>query len=156
MDGPLGVEWRGATGGVEHPHGLALRFAGRYPCCQLRIRRNQHRTRARRAADFALPERARAELSSRAGRCAGGAGAHSFLEPRGMNQFPWLSILTLVPIVGACLALLAGKRRGAARAIAASTALIALGITLYLWSAFNTASGAMQFGELHTWMPALG
>ncbi|MGB7188498.1 MAG: proton-conducting transporter membrane subunit, partial [Acidobacteriaceae bacterium] len=73
-----------------------------------------------------------------------------------MNQFPWLSILTLVPIVGACLALLAGKRRNAARAVAAAAALIALAITLYLWSAFNTASGAMQFQELHAWIPALG
>ncbi len=73
-----------------------------------------------------------------------------------MNHFPWLSALTLVPIAGACLALLAGKRRGAARAIAAASALGSLAITIYLWSAFNTASGAMQFEELHAWIPALG
>ena len=73
-----------------------------------------------------------------------------------MNHFPWLSILTLVPVVGACLALLAGKRRGPARAIAAASALVSLAITIYLWTAFNTASGTMQFQELHAWMPALG
>lgn len=73
-----------------------------------------------------------------------------------MNGFPWLSVLTLVPIVGACLVLLARKNRGAARGIAAATGLVGLGITIFLWTVFNTASGAMQFQELHTWIPAIG
>ncbi|MGH9585877.1 MAG: complex I subunit 4 family protein, partial [Acidobacteriaceae bacterium] len=73
-----------------------------------------------------------------------------------MNQFPWLSVLTLVPIVGACVTLLARKHRGAARGIAAASGLVGLGITIYLWAAFNTASGAMQFQEIHTWIPAIG
>lgn len=73
-----------------------------------------------------------------------------------MNGFPWLSVLTLVPIVGACLALLTGKHRNAARGVAAATGLVGLGITIYLWTAFNTASGAMQFEEIHSWIPAIG
>jgi NADH-quinone oxidoreductase subunit M len=73
-----------------------------------------------------------------------------------MNGFPWLSILTLTPIVGACLVLLTGKHRNAARGLAAATGLVALALTLFLWRAFNAASGAMQFQERHAWVPALG
>lgn len=72
------------------------------------------------------------------------------------NGFPWLSLLTAVPLAGACLTLLAGAKREAARALAMACALVSLGITLYLWAAFHPGSGGLQFQELHAWIPALG
>jgi NADH-quinone oxidoreductase subunit M len=73
-----------------------------------------------------------------------------------MNGFPWLTLLTLVPLVGAALILISGKNRNIARAIAALTAAIALLITVLLWHRFNAASGILQFEEWHAWMRMLG
>jgi len=74
-----------------------------------------------------------------------------------MNGLPWLTLLTLTPLAGAILIFLTtGRNRSAARAIAATASVVALGLTLALWDGFNTASGALQFQERHAWIPALG
>lgn len=74
-----------------------------------------------------------------------------------MNGFPWISLLTLTPIAGAIVILVAAPRnRNGARALAAAASAIALGLTIALWHGFNAASGAMQFQERHGWIPALG
>ena len=74
-----------------------------------------------------------------------------------MSGFPWITLLTLTPLVGAILILLAaGKNRNVARGVAVAVSGIALGLTLLLWHSFNSASGALQFQERHAWISALG
>ncbi|MGB0125549.1 MAG: NADH-quinone oxidoreductase subunit M [Silvibacterium sp.] len=74
-----------------------------------------------------------------------------------MSGFPWITLLTLTPPVGAILILLtAAKNRNVAREVAVAASGIALGLTLLLWHNFNSASGALQFQERHAWIPVLG
>ncbi|MDR3735294.1 MAG: NADH-quinone oxidoreductase subunit M [Acidobacteriaceae bacterium] len=74
-----------------------------------------------------------------------------------MNGFPYISVLTAVPAVGA-LAVLAtgGRNKNVTRWLAAGFSLLALAMTLLLWHHFNGASGAMQFEERHVWVAMLG
>ncbi len=73
-----------------------------------------------------------------------------------MNSFPWITILTAVPLVGA-LAVLAfgGKNKALVRYTALAFSAISLVITLILWHGFNSTADGMQFQELHAWIPAL-
>jgi len=71
-----------------------------------------------------------------------------------MTPFPWLSLLTLLPVVGAITVLLLGSR--AARGIAVGFGIVSLGLTLTLWHSFNSVSGDLQFVEVHSWIPSLG
>lgn len=73
-----------------------------------------------------------------------------------MNEFPWITFLTLTPLVGAFLILTAGKNRDVARGLAAAVSGIGLLLTLKLWHSFNPATGVLQFQERHAWIPALG
>jgi NADH-quinone oxidoreductase subunit M len=74
-----------------------------------------------------------------------------------MNGFPWITLLTLVPLAGAFLILLtAGKNRNIARGLAVASSGVALVLTLMMWRVFNANSGALQFQERHAWVPALG
>jgi NADH-quinone oxidoreductase subunit M len=73
-----------------------------------------------------------------------------------MNEFPWITVLTLVPFAGALLiVVVCGKNREAARALAATASALALELLLVLWHIFNSASGALQFQERHIWIPSL-
>lgn len=73
-----------------------------------------------------------------------------------MNGFPWITLLTLTPLAGALLILLAAaQNRNAARGLAAAASGIALAITLLLWHGFDTTSGMLQFQEQHSWIPSL-
>ena len=73
-----------------------------------------------------------------------------------MTTFPWLTCLTFLPVAGAILLLLIGSRN---RALVRATALIfsaaSLALTLLVWLHFDSTSGALQFQERHTWIPAL-
>jgi len=71
-----------------------------------------------------------------------------------MTPFPWLTLLTFVPVVGAVVVLLFGRR--GARPIAIGFAVLSLLVTLVLWRGFNHASGDLQFVETHAWIPSLG
>jgi NADH-quinone oxidoreductase subunit M len=74
-----------------------------------------------------------------------------------MKGFPWITLLTLIPLTGAFLIFLAAaKNRAAARGLAVVASGAALALTLVLWCGFNVASGALQFQERHAWIPALG
>ena len=73
-----------------------------------------------------------------------------------------LSIIVLLPLVGAVLALLAGgrgdrpDREPLVRAIALATSLVAFAATLFLWWRFDPALADYQFVEKRAWMPAFG
>ena len=73
------------------------------------------------------------------------------------TAFPWLSILTLLPLAGALLILLLGRAaRSAARLTAAVFAAAALALVILLWFRFQSGTAAMQFEEWHAWAPSLG
>jgi len=63
-----------------------------------------------------------------------------------------LTILTILPIIGAAVALFAGAR---ARALAMVTSLAALAFALWIWLSIGF-SGQMAFVERSAWVPALG
>lgn len=63
-----------------------------------------------------------------------------------------LTILTVLPVLGGVIALLAGKQ---ARAVAALTALGTLVLSLPVWSGLH-GDGAMHFIERAAWVPGLG
>jgi NADH-quinone oxidoreductase subunit M len=74
-----------------------------------------------------------------------------------MNLLPPISCLTIVPLLGAiALLALGGKNTKLIRSLAFSFAFLALAITLVLWHRFNSASGTLQFEEIHPWIPSLG
>ena len=65
---------------------------------------------------------------------------------------PILSILTLLPVVGAAIALFSGTK---ARAVAFVTALASLGIAVWVWAGIGQ-TGQMAFVENSPWVPSLG
>jgi len=74
-----------------------------------------------------------------------------------MTTFPWLTLLTLLPVAGALAVLLFGRRNATvARALGVTFGFLALGMTLVLWHGFNPASGDLQLQEVHSWVPTLG
>jgi NADH-quinone oxidoreductase subunit M len=74
-----------------------------------------------------------------------------------MTFFPFLSILTLVPLVGALVVVgLDSENRKCARRLALGFSFAALGLAMGLWGRFDPASGSLQFEERHLWIPTLG
>lgn len=74
-----------------------------------------------------------------------------------MRVFPFLSVLTAVPLIGAITILgLGEKQKNRARILALAFSVIALALTLILWHRFDAASGQLQFQEWHAWIPSLG
>ncbi|MGH9605751.1 MAG: complex I subunit 4 family protein [Terracidiphilus sp.] len=69
-----------------------------------------------------------------------------------MNGVPILTLLTVLPLVGAAIALCFGKH---ARGVALITALIALAGTLFVWTQLP-ANGSIGLVERVAWAPSLG
>ncbi|MHB1023717.1 MAG: complex I subunit 4 family protein [Acidobacteriaceae bacterium] len=74
-----------------------------------------------------------------------------------MMTFPWITVLTIVPVAGALVLLgLGGRNKNLVRWMALAFSAISLIGTLILWHSFNAASGGLQFQERYTWISALG
>jgi NADH-quinone oxidoreductase subunit M len=73
-----------------------------------------------------------------------------------MNGIPWLTALTLVPLLGGIIVVGLGGQKKLARSLSLGVSLLTLGITLLLWHSFNSASGELQFAEQHDWVSSLG
>jgi len=69
-----------------------------------------------------------------------------------MNGIPILTLLTALPVVGAVIALFAGKH---ARTVALLTTLAGLALALLVWTKLP-ADGAMVLVERAAWAPSLG
>ena len=69
-----------------------------------------------------------------------------------MNGLPVLTLLTVLPVVGAAIALFAGKH---ARGVALLTTLVGLAISLVVWTHLP-ADGSMGMVERTPWAPSLG
>lgn len=74
-----------------------------------------------------------------------------------MSSFPFLTILTAVPLIGgvAVVSIPASKAK-LARGVALAFSLAALALALGLCGQMNHASGIMQLEERHAWAPSLG
>jgi NADH-quinone oxidoreductase subunit M len=69
-----------------------------------------------------------------------------------MNGIPVLTLLTVLPLVGAAIAVWAGKH---ARTVALITTVASLVLALYVWTKLP-ANGSIGLVELHAWAPSLG
>lgn len=69
-----------------------------------------------------------------------------------MSGMPILTLLTALPVVGALIALCTGKH---ARGVAMITTLVALAISLVVWTHIP-ADGSIGLWEQHPWAPSLG
>ena len=68
------------------------------------------------------------------------------------SGFPILTLLTVLPLIGAAIALFAGKH---ARGVALITSLCCLVLSLLIWTSLP-ANGIIGLVELHPWAPSLG
>ncbi len=69
-----------------------------------------------------------------------------------MNGFPLLTLLTVLPVVGAAVALVSGKH---ARGVALTTTLAGLALALTVWTKLP-ADGSIGLVERAAWAPSLG
>ena len=69
-----------------------------------------------------------------------------------MSGIPVLTVLTALPLMGAAIALVAGKH---ARAVALATTLAGLALALTVWTEIP-ADGSMGLVERAAWAPSLG
>jgi NADH-quinone oxidoreductase subunit M len=73
-----------------------------------------------------------------------------------MSSWPLLTLLTLTPLAGGMIVVLACRRSaGLARRVAIASSLLALLQAVFLLARFDPASAAMQFPEEHRWIPGL-
>ena len=71
------------------------------------------------------------------------------------TDFPILSLLVWLPILGGVAVLLVGDERAAlARVLALVVALLTFIASVPLWTGFNADTAAMQFSERVSWIPA--
>ena len=74
-----------------------------------------------------------------------------------MNDFPWLSLLILLPLVGGALTALLPSAGGSAlpKLVAVGTAVLTFLVSLVVAFGYKAGDG-MQYTELHDWIPAFG
>ena len=71
-------------------------------------------------------------------------------------NFPLLSFLTWLPVVGGVLVMLVGDSRASlARWLALGVALVVFVATIPLYTGFDTTTFALQFAERMPWVPGL-
>ena len=74
-----------------------------------------------------------------------------------MSNVPWLTILTLMPLIGGIVIVgLDSEQKRFARVLALVISLSGLGMALVLWGSFQSSSGDLQFQERYSWIPTLG
>ena len=69
-----------------------------------------------------------------------------------MSGIPILTLLTLLPLAGAVIAIFSGRR---ARGVALLTALVTLAVALYIWTSIPS-NGSIGLVERLSWAPSLG
>ncbi|MFI5934847.1 NADH-quinone oxidoreductase subunit M [Actinoplanes sp. NPDC051494] len=71
-----------------------------------------------------------------------------------MKDFPFLSILTLLPLVGAAVVAFIPKTRGQlAKTIALGWSVVVLALSVVMWIAFQAGGDRFQFRESYQWIP---
>jgi len=73
-----------------------------------------------------------------------------------MNDFPLITVLTFLPLVGGLIIIgLGPERKNTARFLSLGFAFVALALALSLWAQFKPSSGQLQFEKQHEWIPSL-
>ncbi|TDC60045.1 NADH-quinone oxidoreductase subunit M [Micromonospora sp. KC207] len=71
-----------------------------------------------------------------------------------MSNFPFLSVLTVAPLVGALVvAVLPRRRPDLAKQVAFGWSLLVLALSVVMWLKFSTGGERLQFRESYTWIP---
>jgi NADH-quinone oxidoreductase subunit M len=74
-----------------------------------------------------------------------------------MNDTPWLTILGIVPLIGAAVvALLPRGRDLLVKQVALVTSLVVLALTIAMCAAFEPTGDRFQFVQAYDWIPAFG
>jgi NADH-quinone oxidoreductase subunit M len=74
-----------------------------------------------------------------------------------MTDLPWLTILGIVPLVGALVvAALPAGRDALAKSVALLVSLVVLGLTIAMCAAFDADGARFQFVQAYDWIPAFG
>ncbi|MFG1673870.1 NADH-quinone oxidoreductase subunit M [Micromonospora sp. NPDC049282] len=74
-----------------------------------------------------------------------------------MSNFPFLSVLTVAPLVGALVvALLPRKRPDLAKLVAFGWSLLVLVLSVVMWFTFSAGGDRFQFRESYAWIPNWG
>jgi len=74
-----------------------------------------------------------------------------------MKGVPILTLLTLLPLIGAVVVIgISSEHKRLARWLALLFSALGLALILFLWSGFNAASGQLQFEEQYSWIPTMG
>ena len=74
-----------------------------------------------------------------------------------MTDTPWLTILGLVPLVGAVVVVLLPRGRDLlVKQVALVTSLVVLALTIVMCAAFDPAGDRFQFVQAYDWIPAFG
>ena len=74
-----------------------------------------------------------------------------------MNNSSWITIMTLLPLLGAVVTALSGRgQKEGGRGIALTFALTSTAMALKLWAGFDLSKTGLQFVEQHPWIPSLG
>jgi NADH-quinone oxidoreductase subunit M len=73
-----------------------------------------------------------------------------------MNNFPWLTILTFIPLAGALMVFTLGsERKQMARVVALVVSLVCLAMVIVIWKGFDPRAVSLQLEETHAWEPLL-
>jgi NADH-quinone oxidoreductase subunit M len=73
-----------------------------------------------------------------------------------MSEFPWITALTAIPLIGAVMLLgFYSEQKEIARRFAFGFSLLSLMFAAVLWSGFDPSSAELQFVERRTWIPTL-
>jgi hypothetical protein len=74
-----------------------------------------------------------------------------------VTDVPWLTVLGLVPLVGALVvAALPSGRDALAKQVALLVSLVVLGLTIVMCAAFDPDGDRFQFVQAYDWIPAFG
>ena len=74
-----------------------------------------------------------------------------------MNGFPWITVLTLTPLIGGLLVIgMRGQRGSLARSLALCFSFVSLALALLVWTIFDSTSTGLQFVKRYPWVPSLG
>ncbi|MEJ2560015.1 MAG: NADH-quinone oxidoreductase subunit M, partial [Anaerolineae bacterium] len=71
-------------------------------------------------------------------------------------NFPFLTLITFIPLVGAIIvALIPGNREREIKWFSVLVSLVPLVLSIVLWALYVQTSGGMQFMEEAMWIPTL-
>ena len=73
-----------------------------------------------------------------------------------LSSLPWLTILGLVPLVGAVLVGVLGKNEKLAKQLALATSLVVLALTILVCALFEPKGERFQFAQAYDWIPTFG